>query len=531
MLSRRKKRYDNSPLNLNTIAALFVSCLLLSACGGSSSNSASIPPESLKNIAPQSTTQVITLDEQEFTLITIDTSESLSVQGYWPSGSDIPVGFLETLNNMLPQLHNIFADSYFAFAQVTENAEDFLAKPLSKSLVFSPLNQNNNLGITDHQIRYNLVDASTIQVYFLAENLPQTNDIIQSLIANIYQSERMKYQPSNNDLSLSLSQGLALHFVEQQLSPNALFVNKLFTSDDEKRNTLALVKTAMEENETLSSDLFSQELSWQVGYFMAGQHFKSYPGSDAANSFSLPLALFTPWLDPERLLVQKQDTYVRTSHYELTRQAIKFPGGYFLEGGNNEKLISLTFDDGPSAYTVQILDVLNRYDVPASFFWQGTNLKDYQELVKQAISAGHTVANHSWDHTNGMIYSPAELWQQQVVNTNAEFQTLFGITPRFYRPPYGEITDDQVSFLLDKGMKLLLWSIDSKDWDPSINSVSYIESQLINHQHEEVISLMHDAGGDRQNTVDALSAIIEHYHGQGYRFVNVETLLGISDKY
>jgi peptidoglycan/xylan/chitin deacetylase (PgdA/CDA1 family) len=105
------------------------------------------------------------------------------------------------------------------------------------------------------------------------------------------------------------------------------------------------------------------------------------------------------------------------------------------------------------------------------------------------------------------------------------------VTPRFYRPPYGEITDEQVAFLARKGMKVLLWSVDSRDWNPALNSVEQIETELISHQHEEAITLMHDAGGNRQNTVDALPAIIEHYKEQGYRFVNLETLLGISDKH
>ena len=130
-----------------------------------------------------------------------------------------------------------------------------------------------------------------------------------------------------------------------------------------------------------------------------------------------------------------------------------------------------------------------------------------------------------------MSYSSDELWQQQVVTTNDEFKQLFNISPRFYRPPYGEISDQQIEYLASKGMKVMLWSVDSRDWNPELNSIDKIESELINNQHEEVITLMHDAGGNRQNTVDALPAIIAHYKSQGYRFVNLETLLGISDKH
>mgnify|MGYP000563137721 CR=1 FL=1 len=105
-----------------------------------------------------------------------------------------------------------------------------------------------------------------------------------------------------------------------------------------------------------------------------------------------------------------------------------------------------------------------------------------------------------------------------------------GITPRFYRPPYGEISDEQVAFLEKKGMKVVQWSVDSIDWNHNTNSIENIKHEVISHQHPEMISLMHDGGGDRQNTVDALPVIIAFYKKQGYRFVSIEALLGISDQ-
>ncbi len=305
---------------------------------------------------------------------------------------------------------------------------------------------------------------------------------------------------------------------------------------------LAQIKLALDDNDLIGNWFTKDRLSEQttanaLGYYLAAQHFSFYSGSDAANSFAVNSELFSPWLDKANNTEKKSEQYVRTGNVpdqiaieELARQANLYQGSYFIEGLNHEKLIALSFDDGPSQYTTQILDVLEQAQVPASFFWQGQNLAAYQAVIERSITSGHTVANHSWDHANGMRYNGDELWQQQVSPTNDEFQKLFNITPRFYRPPYGEITDDQIEYLANKGIKVLLWSVDSRDWNPALNSVANIESALINNQHEEVITLMHDAGGNRQNTVDSLPAIIEHYKGQGYRFVNLETLLGISDK-
>ncbi len=367
------------------------------------------------------------------------------------------------------------------------------------------------------------------------------NTLLIELTNTIYQSERLKYQDENSVLDRLVSRGLVLHFLQQNLAANEF---SIVVDIDSSALSIALVQVKAELGDSGSlDDWFTKErLSEQtkanaVGYYLAAQHFSFYSGSDAANSFAVNSELFSPWLDKANNTEKKSEQYVRTGNVpdqiaieELARQANLYQGSYFIEGLNHEKFIALSFDDGPSQYTTEILDVLEQAEVPASFFWQGKSLAVYQAVIERAIAAGHTVANHSWNHANGMSYNGDELWQQQVSPTNDEFQQLFKLTPRFYRPPYGEITDKQIEYLAAKGMKVLLWSVDSRDWNPALNSVDNIESALINNQHEEVITLMHDAGGNRQNTVDSLPAIIEHYKGQGYRFVNLETLLGISDK-
>lgn len=232
--------------------------------------------------------------------------------------------------------------------------------------------------------------------------------------------------------------------------------------------------------------------------------------------------------------VHKSERYVRnnyqTKESRLTRQANKFIGSYFLKGYHEEKLIALTFDDGPSQYTEQILDVLATSNIKASFFWQGSRLAQFQNVIERTKLAGHTIANHSWDHPHSAVLPTKVWWQQQVLKTNEEMHKLLGITPHFYRPPFGEISDKQVKHLKQQGMKVILWSADSQDWNDKTNSVVNIQNAIISYQHPEMITLMHDGGGNRQNTVDALPAIIKHYHQQGYRFVTLQTLLGISDK-
>ena len=523
---------------LNLLALLLLitaSSLFLLGCGGSSSPSTVVSTEDIER---QSTIdQRVSFLGKNYTLVALDEYESSGLQAYWPSDNDMPVSVQVSLQLLLPQINKLFIKHAFSFSYIPEGATSPDYKKIffrAKTIVIDE-SQHNDLSVT-------FTEDGSLSVALDIDKPLATSVLSSQLIQSIYQSERYKYRHDDSILEQLVSRGLALHFLQ-----NALPESELMLAVDIEPSALSLALSQVEAglaDEILIDNWFTgKSLNEQltvnaVGYYLVTQHFSFYSGSDASNSFSVDSELFLPWLIGGNDSIKKAQQYVRTGDVpeqiavnELSRQANLFGGHYFIEGLNHEKLIALSFDDGPSQYTTQILDVLDHAKVPASFFWQGKNLAEYQTVIERSIAAGHTVANHSWNHANGMRYSADELWQNQVVKTNDEFQQLFNIIPRFYRPPYGEISDAQVEFLAEKGMKVLLWSVDSRDWNPNLNSVAQIEKELINNQHEEVITLMHDAGGNRQNTVDALPAIIEHYQGKGYRFVNLETLLGISDKH
>lgn len=504
--------------------------VLLFSCGGSGEDSTT-----KKEITPlpPSIAQTLTLEQQEYRLVSFTDTNSSAIQAYWPSDSIMPDELVNSLKVALPKIIQLFNQQHFAFANAyaTEQQGHY------KKVLFTPISQSSETTA----LSFTLSADNLAVVTFDVDEVPDADALTQPLIALIYQSERAKYQEDNGLIGRLVRLGLSLHFAEKTLAADK-FVSPNVMTEEVLSDALGQVKQAINE-QALLVDWFSasttseQGLAASIGYYLVKEHFSFYLGSDASNSFSVDSALFLPWLDGRDNSVKKQLHYVRTGDVsdqievgELSRQAHAFIGSYFLEGYNQQKLIALTFDDGPSEYTSKILDVLELAQVPASFFWQGKDLANYAEVIERSISAGHTVANHSWNHANGMDYSPNELWQQQVVKTNEAFQSIVNITPRFYRPPYGEISDEQVQFLTDQGMKVILWSVDSRDWNPELNSVGQIESEIINNHHTEMISLMHDAGGNRQNTVDALAEIIKYYQGQGYHFVNLETMLGISDK-
>ncbi|WP_051279180.1 polysaccharide deacetylase family protein [Chitinilyticum aquatile] len=214
---------------------------------------------------------------------------------------------------------------------------------------------------------------------------------------------------------------------------------------------------------------------------------------------------------------------------EMEGQAQRFPGQVWLEGPTHRRLIALTFDDGPAEDTPALLDVLARHKVHATFFWLGQNLAGRTEMAERALREGHTLGNHTWDHPDMVDTDEAYWWDEQLARTQALYKSKLGIEPVLMRPPYGHISNEQIAKLQDKGMKVILWSLDTQDWNRNrmLFGRHNIERGLQDYVHEEAIVLMHDGGGKRGKTVAAVDALIPWLRAGGYELVTVDQLLGI----
>jgi len=189
--------------------------------------------------------------------------------------------------------------------------------------------------------------------------------------------------------------------------------------------------------------------------------------------------------------------------------------------GPDEKIVYLTFDDGPSKHTEKVLDILRQEEVAATFFVLGEAAERYPELLRRAADEGHSIGNHTFDHRYETIYGRFAAFAEQIIAAEEAIYKAAGVRTNLVRAPGGSYSNfDQGYFdaLSEAGYQLHDWNVDSGDSKrrgvPAKEIIANIkESKLPN----KVNVLLHDGGG-HEETVKALPDIIRYYKGLGYTF-------------
>ena len=190
---------------------------------------------------------------------------------------------------------------------------------------------------------------------------------------------------------------------------------------------------------------------------------------------------------------------------------------------NESKKIALTFDDGPHPRnTPEILKILNKYGVKATFFVIGTNVKNYPETLSMVAEAGHELGNHTYSHGVLKCKSKEEI-RKEIIDTEREISKKNEYITTLIRPPCGFYDEKLISLANENDYKVVLWSIDTHDWSHA--SVESIVSTVTNRVKGGDIVLFHDYISGENNTPEALQIIIPRLLKQGYEFVTVSELL------
>jgi peptidoglycan/xylan/chitin deacetylase (PgdA/CDA1 family) len=182
-------------------------------------------------------------------------------------------------------------------------------------------------------------------------------------------------------------------------------------------------------------------------------------------------------------------------------------------------MIALTFDDGPSAYTLQILSALERYGGRATFCVLGDLLEDGAAVVARARSLGCEVIGHSWDHKNLTKLTEAEI-RAQILDTSRAIQSITGVAPNIYRPPYGAVNERVLRVSAELGFAVINWNVDPEDWKNRNPDMIY--SAIMRDATDRSIILAHDTYSE---TAGAVTRAIRDLTAQGYQLVTVSELL------
>ena len=195
---------------------------------------------------------------------------------------------------------------------------------------------------------------------------------------------------------------------------------------------------------------------------------------------------------------------------------------YLISLYNEKKLLVLTFDDGPSKYTTELLDFLESTNTPATFFLLGEQAEKYPDIVLQE-SLNNLVCIHSYTHKFFTKISKEEVLEQ-INKTSNIIQDITSITPKYIRVPYGILDDNVKETLKEVNLENVLWTVDSLDWKFK-NKEQVVEYIKQNTTGNDII-LMHDI---LQSSIDAAKEIITYYNEQGYEFVTIDEFLKIKE--
>lgn len=211
---------------------------------------------------------------------------------------------------------------------------------------------------------------------------------------------------------------------------------------------------------------------------------------------------------------------------EKSREEYEKIGNIIWETYTKKKMVAITFDDGPhSRYTPQILDILAKYKAKSTFFVIGSHALKHPDLIKRQIKEGHEIANHTYNHFS----KRDNLLHGELKRTSDIIYDLTGVRPSLFRPVGGAYNDVVIKTAQNTDHFVVMWSWHQDTYDWKKPGVNKIVNKVTSNISPGDIILMHDAGGNRTQTVKALDKILNYLTKNGYQVVTVSELLYQSD--
>jgi len=324
-----------------------------------------------------------------------------------------------------------------------------------------------------------------------------------------------------------------------------------YVEDDQTKHDVWFLDAATGYNEIHSADMYRPAgyALWRLGsedpsiWTVMGQ---KYGAGAPAGIRTIPISADIDFEGEGDFLSVEADPQSGTRNIELDpltgdiadETYVKVPTNYVIRKyGSGSKTVALTFDDGPDAeWTPQILDILKAKHVVATFFVIGANAQANPDLIQRIVAEGHELGNHTYTHPN-LADTPVQVDTLELNATQRLIEALTGRSMRLFRPPYigdnepgdpGDIIPVEIAQSL--GYLTVGERVDANDWSlPGVEAiVQRTIAQVARAPEGGDTILLHDAGGDRSQTVAALPELIDQLRARGYTFVLASKLAGLS---
>ncbi len=195
---------------------------------------------------------------------------------------------------------------------------------------------------------------------------------------------------------------------------------------------------------------------------------------------------------------------------------------FFCRRKTTKKIVYLTFDDGPSEYTEELLDLLKKFNIKATFFCVANFAKKYSKTIERMKKEGHTIALHSLKHKNSMLQGIFET--KADLNKSLLIMNELGVEIHYYRPPWGDANLYLQRKLKNYHIKMILWDTMAEDWLANTTSDT-ISDKLLKRVKNGNIICLHDGRGKKEapkRTIEALEKVLPIFLEKGYEFKTID---------
>lgn len=217
-----------------------------------------------------------------------------------------------------------------------------------------------------------------------------------------------------------------------------------------------------------------------------------------------------------------------TAGYQSMAPTGQWYGHTFSGLPRGSRQLALTYDDGPNEpHTLRLLEVLAKHDVHATFFLVGRYVQQQPAIVREIVTAGHVVGNHTFTHPLLTFKSAAEI-RQQLSDCRSALEDAVGASSSLFRPPFGGRRPAVLRIARELGLETVMWNVTGFDWDAPPSEV--IEQKVAKQIRGGDVILLHDGGhkqvgADRSQTVLATDRLVTKYKSEGYEFVTIPRMM------